>query len=304
MWSGAVRSIPNLAVPCVHSRHLENSMSRTPFAILATVVAAGVSAASPALAQQGQSSAAPLGRAETVPFQLSAERIEQMQSKLNQLGFSAGHVDGIWGPDTSAAVLRFQQSNSLQATGKLDDGTLRALGLVGSTAASPATAAQAVPPQPTPAPVTPVPATPVPATPVQSAPASGTPPVAADGHAVDNALGTSTTPGSPPLASGLSAPPSTSGAAAQTSPGGNAGKATGDGSNNQAVATSSANAPQPAHGANSFTKGQAQARITREGFQNVGDLSNDNAGVWRGKATKNGQPVHVWLDYKGNVGQD
>lgn len=279
-------------------------MSRKSFASLVSAIAASVIAANPVLAQQSQGSAAPPGRAETVPFQLNAERIEQMQSKLNQLGFSAGQVDGIWGPATSAAVLRFQQTTGLQATGKLDDGTLRALGMAGTAVASPATAAQAVPPQATSAPVTPLPATLVPAAPIQSVPASGTPPVAADGHAADNALGTGTTPGSPPPASGLNAPPSTSGAAPETSPGGNASKAAGDGSSNQAIATTSANAPQPAHGANSFTKGQAQARITQQGFQKVSELSKDDAGVWRGKAVKNGQSVNVWLDYKGNVGQD
>jgi len=29
----------------------------------------------------------------------------------------------------------------------------------------------------------------------------------------------------------------------------------------------------------------------------------DDGGVWRGAATRAGQPAQVWLDYKGNVGQ-
>ncbi len=75
------------------------------------------------------------------------------------------------------------------------------------------------------------------------------------------------------------------------------------GNNNQAVATTSANAPQPAHGANSFSRGEARSRIEGHGFQKVSGLKKDNNGVWRGTGMKDGQQVHVWLDYKGNVGQ-
>lgn len=89
-----------------------------------------------------------------------------------------------------------------------------------------------------------------------------------------------------------------------TNPGGsNAGQNAAGGNTNQAVATTSANAAQPAHGANSFTHGEAQRRIGRGGYQNVSGLKLDNQGVWRGTAMKNGQNVNVWLDYKGNVGQ-
>jgi len=83
----------------------------------------------------------------------------------------------------------------------------------------------------------------------------------------------------------------------------NTGKAAAGGQDNQAVATTNANASQPAHGANSFTMGEARGRIASEGYQNVADLHKDNQGVWRGKAMKNGAQVNVWLDYKGNIGQ-
>ena len=84
---------------------------------------------------------------------------------------------------------------------------------------------------------------------------------------------------------------------------GNNGPAAAGGNNNQAVATTSANASGPAHGANSFSRGQARTRIAGHGFQNVSDLHKDSNGIWRGKAMKDGQSVSVWLDYKGNVGQ-
>ena len=75
------------------------------------------------------------------------------------------------------------------------------------------------------------------------------------------------------------------------------------GDNNQAVVTTGANADQPAKGANSFTMKQARGRIAKKGYTNVTGLKKDHDGVWRGTGSKDGQPVQVWLDYKGNVGQ-
>jgi hypothetical protein len=72
---------------------------------------------------------------------------------------------------------------------------------------------------------------------------------------------------------------------------------------NQAVATTKASSPQPAHGANSFTKGQAMSRLRKHGYSDVSGLAKDRGGVWRGTATKDGAQVQVWLDYKGDVGQ-
>src|SRR3954470_3798082 len=82
----------------------------------------------------------------------------------------------------------------------------------------------------------------------------------------------------------------------------NTGPAAASGDRNQPVATTDANAPQPAHGRNSFTAGEAQRRIERNGYTEVTGLRKDGDGVWRGTATKGGNQVKVWLDYKGNVG--
>jgi hypothetical protein len=79
-------------------------------------------------------------------------------------------------------------------------------------------------------------------------------------------------------------------------------KAAAAGDSNQAVATTSASADVPAKGANSFTMGQAQSRLEKQGFSNVSDLQKDNDGVWRGMAEKDGAKQNVWLDYKGNTG--
>ncbi len=76
----------------------------------------------------------------------------------------------------------------------------------------------------------------------------------------------------------------------------------GSGDNNQAVATTTADAMAPAHGSNSFSRGEAMRRIRSRGFDHVAGLKQDEQGVWRGTASRNGGQVHVWLDYKGNVG--
>lgn len=263
----------------------------------------------PAMAQQNQGGTVPLNREETVPLQLKAGQVMAMQQRLNERGFSAGRVDGLWGPDTSAAVRSFQQKNGLPRTGQLDQGTLRALGIIGAAAASSTVASPAAAP---------------PAMPDQdaiAAPAPSSPPGSAAGRAASGTPSGAVTTGTNPGAPAASAPDATSGNApgnafgratdrtlgtdtTGTNPGGgNAGQNAAGGDRNQAVATTDANAPQPAHGANSFSQGEARRRIERQGFQNISGLRKDNDGVWRGTATKDGQQAHVWLDYKGSVGQ-
>ena len=75
------------------------------------------------------------------------------------------------------------------------------------------------------------------------------------------------------------------------------------GNSNQTVATTNANAPTPARGANSFTEGEARSKIESNGYSNVSGLTKDDDCVLRGKAHKGSQQAQVWLDYKGNVGQ-
>ena len=116
-----------------------------------------------------------------------------------------------------------------------------------------------------------------------------------------------TTPGNPVPGATSSAPVPGVGPSTGPLPGAgivdrNTGTAAASGDRNQAVATTAANAPQPARGSNSFTQAEARRRMERAGFSGVGPLTKDG-GVWRGTATKAGQPAQVWLDYKGNVGQ-
>jgi hypothetical protein len=75
-----------------------------------------------------------------------------------------------------------------------------------------------------------------------------------------------------------------------------------NGPSNPAVKTSEGNNPgAPAAGANSFTEGQAKARIESRGYASVSGLAKDTNGFWRGKAMKDGKAVNVTLDYQGNV---
>ena len=57
----------------------------------------------------------------------------------------------------------------------------------------------------------------------------------------------------------------------------------------------------PAAGANSFTEGQARGRIEEAGYAAVTALRKDEQGVWRGRATRNGTPTDVALDFRGSV---
>ncbi len=56
-----------------------------------------------------------------------------------------------------------------------------------------------------------------------------------------------------------------------------------------------------AKGHNSFTKSQALSRITKAGFTQVTGLTLDGDGLWQASAMRDGHPVRVAIDYKGDV---
>lgn len=58
---------------------------------------------------------------------ISRRTVEQIQERLNNLGFNAGGVDGIMGPATRSALRTFQHSVGLIADGHPDNPTLKAL---------------------------------------------------------------------------------------------------------------------------------------------------------------------------------
>ncbi len=98
------------------------------------------------------------------------------------------------------------------------------------------------------------------------------------------------------------AAPAGQGTSSGMTPGTPAGTAAASGNDNQAVVTTPANATTPAHGANSFTRGEASRRLAARGFSHVSGLKKDNNGVWRGQAMHDGATTAVWVDYKGNAG--
>ena len=61
------------------------------------------------------------------------------------------------------------------------------------------------------------------------------------------------------------------------------------------------NSSAPVAGANSFTRSEARSQIEAKGYTHVTGLRKGKDGVWRGRATKDGQSGPVSVDYQGNV---
>jgi peptidoglycan hydrolase-like protein with peptidoglycan-binding domain len=59
----------------------------------------------------------------------AGDETSAIQSRLANLGFYHGSIDGKVGPGTQSALKAFQASRGLQAKGQIDDETLNALGL-------------------------------------------------------------------------------------------------------------------------------------------------------------------------------
>lgn len=64
---------------------------------------------------------------EAASMSLSKDIVERIQKALNDRGYQAGPVDGVWGKTTQSALRRFQQDQNLDATGKVDAQSLAAL---------------------------------------------------------------------------------------------------------------------------------------------------------------------------------
>ena len=60
---------------------------------------------------------------------LSQAGVMAVQQRLKQNGAYAGQADGVWGPDSAAALEQFQRAHGLQVTGQLNQGTVATLGL-------------------------------------------------------------------------------------------------------------------------------------------------------------------------------
>jgi hypothetical protein len=78
------------------------------------------------LALQAVESAA-AGRTAPPPV---ADPVREAQDRLNAAGFDAGPVDGIVGPRTKRALIKYQAANGLEVTGELDASTLARFGRI------------------------------------------------------------------------------------------------------------------------------------------------------------------------------
>ncbi len=72
-------------------------------------------------------SSAPAALAHDLLSSAQAEQVRQVQQTLNDIGYHAGSVDGLLGPQTESALRQFQQARTLPATGHIDSKTLAAL---------------------------------------------------------------------------------------------------------------------------------------------------------------------------------
>jgi peptidoglycan hydrolase-like protein with peptidoglycan-binding domain len=98
---------------------------------------------------------------------MADDQVKSAQETLKAQGFYTGPVDGELNPDTGKAIRRFQIRSGIDATGKLDEATVKALNESGAPSApeSNATPEPVAPPPPQTAPSTP--ANPPPAAPSQ-----------------------------------------------------------------------------------------------------------------------------------------
>ncbi len=85
------------------------------------------------------------------------ELTKSVQSALKEQGFFYGEATGASGPETAAAIKRYQIRNGLEVTGTLTKETLEALNLNGDAAPSAEPVERVAPPPPRAAPVEPEP---------------------------------------------------------------------------------------------------------------------------------------------------
>ncbi len=90
-------------------------------ALVAALALAPLALPSPAGAQQAPSL--------VYSQPLAPAALTLVQERLRQLGAYTGRADGVWGPDSQAALERFQQGRGLQTTGQLNQATAATLGL-------------------------------------------------------------------------------------------------------------------------------------------------------------------------------
>jgi peptidoglycan hydrolase-like protein with peptidoglycan-binding domain len=83
----------------------------------------------PAKPQGMQGTANGQQQAAISPSRLNRTEVRHIQQALDTKGFSTRRADGRWGPETEAALRKFQQQQNIQGDGQLNHETLAALGV-------------------------------------------------------------------------------------------------------------------------------------------------------------------------------
>jgi peptidoglycan hydrolase-like protein with peptidoglycan-binding domain len=78
----------------------------------------------PSVQTAAQSAARTETQAASRDSSATRDQIRGVQGRLARDGFYTGPIDGVWGPDTAAAVSRYQHAHGLEETGKLNRETL------------------------------------------------------------------------------------------------------------------------------------------------------------------------------------
>ena len=68
----------------------------------------------------------------TTPAARMHNTVASVQQKLQDAGLYSGDIDGLWGPQTRAALRQFQHAHNLRPTGELNAATVARLGLAGN----------------------------------------------------------------------------------------------------------------------------------------------------------------------------
>ena len=67
--------------------------------------------------------------AQTIAMAGTRDTVNEVQSKLSDLGYAVGSIDGLFGSKTRAAIVKFQKDSELEPNGTTDKDTLLKLGL-------------------------------------------------------------------------------------------------------------------------------------------------------------------------------
>lgn len=115
-----------LAIAVAGSLLASTAGAAVPGATVAPAADAGLVMLAQAAAPKGPAAAMPKAAA---PAAVSNSLVQAAQRELTYQRYKPGKIDGVMGPATGAAISAFQKAHKMPVTGRLDDATVKALGL-------------------------------------------------------------------------------------------------------------------------------------------------------------------------------